>query len=177
MTDELYHSVSVNTEMTGITIWPGMKNFAAALSWGTLAGTLPITGSVLLEFWTDQPAGTFLLGITLIAGLFVSIITLAMMLLAGLPVTWLLHKTQMEHVEVYAVLGAIAGFAVPIIFFYAQADLHHDNYLISLAGALAGFASALRWSLWRRNLEQSRRNELESRASKKTTNPIHDLLF
>lgn len=177
MIDELHHEVSVNTETTDISIASGAKDFAAALSWGTLAGTLPIMGSVLLELGPYHAAGAFLLGITLIAGLFVSTITLAMMLVVGLPVTWLLHKTQLEHVEVYAVLGTIAGFAVPIIFFYAQSNLHHDDYLISFAGALAGFASALRWGLWRRDLQQSRRNELESRASKKTTNPIHDLLF
>ncbi len=163
--------VSENTEMSVISDSDWLSHFVCTVSWGTVVGTMALISQALPSLANHFDLAA-LLGALLFFGFVVSIFTCGGMLLIGLPITLVLRAFGHEHAWLYAALGTIAGFLVlAVLGSGSSADSS-----ITVSGAIAGFAAALRWGLWRERRAAIRRQKRASRTSDKRNNPIHDLI-
>ena len=136
----------------------GGLHFAAALGWGTLAGTLGLMAAILmLEFPNVRIFE--ILGGGIFVSIFVGLFTLAGLVVIGLPVTLILLIAEAEHQVLYAFLGVISGFAALLLLVGQGTGAGIEEFLFASAGGLAGFASAWRWGGWREEKAAAREND------------------
>ena len=146
------HPVSEVTEITDHNLDASGRHFGAAWGWGTVSGTGAMMTTSLVFASTGDGAIGPLAGIvagSLFVGLFTGAITLAGMIVIGLPVTFLLKLLRLENQPLYALLGTMAGAAslAAWVGFDALADTAVLFFITP--GACAGFAAAWRWGQWR----------------------------
>ena len=151
--------------------------FLRALVAGALIGgapwlvvTAPLGASAIAG--GDILGGLFALALPILVAGFV---TLACMLVIGLPLTALLASKGRECPRIYAFCGGIFGFLVPatalLLLNLGTFEWHRDFVLLTLGGTIAGAATAFVWGKHRKRLRDQRR------LAATATNPIHDLLF
>ena len=146
------HPVSEFTEITDYNRGAFARHFSAAWGWGTMSGT----GVMLLIFLVfagtrDGAIGLLAAVVTgwIFIGLFAGAVTLAGLIVIGLPVTFLLKLLRLENQPLYALLGTMAGAASLAAWVGFDAlDDATALYFIT-PGACAAFAAAWRWGRWR----------------------------
>ena len=174
MTNELQDEISEIPEITEYEPGQGGVHFIAALGWGSLAGTGGLMVAIaLLELPGANLADLF--GGMIFVSIFVAMFSLAGMVVIGLPVTLLLRAVGEERQVLYAVLGAVAGFAVLAVMMEFPRYGITEELILPGSGALAGFASAWRWGRWREQVATARQQERNAPPEKRD-NPIHDLI-
>ena len=166
--------ISENTEMPDMAVTNEGVRFAAAIGWGTLTGTLALMAAIFIQESASVPLVEFFAAM-LIFSVFVAGFTFAGMLVIGLPITFALRGLGWEYGWLYAALGAISGFLILAILFDRPANATSEVLWFSAPGALAGFASALSWGLWREK-RSAFRDQRSNHAPEKRDNPIHDLI-
>ncbi|MBX7528448.1 hypothetical protein [Qipengyuania vesicularis] len=157
MNEQPQDGVSVISEISVYQGSPGVLHFAAALGWGTLAGTLSLTVAIILITLPSTAPG-LLSGIVFL-GVIVGLFTLAGMVVIGLPATFILSVVEEEHQFLYAAIGAFSGFAAMMILFGRSSSPGFEELLFAGPGGLAGGASAWRWGGWREALAISRQSD------------------
>lgn len=174
MTDEMHEPISEISEMAEYESGQGGVHFAAALGWGSLAGTGGLMAAiVLLELPGVNLVSLF--GGMIFVSVFVAIFNLAGMVVIGLPVTYLLRAIGEEHQVLYGLLGAVAGFAILAVMMEFPRYGITEELILPGSGALAGFASGWRWGGWREQVATARQQRFNALPEKRD-NPIHDLI-
>lgn len=128
-----------------------MWAFARAVLIGTLAGAwLPMTVTILITLGTlpDGLNGDGRLWQSFwfaVAPITVTLpIVLASCVLLGLPTAWLLKRFNAESKLNYILVGAVAGFVIPLaILLWMNAQ---DGWWLALLGSFSGGATAASWS-------------------------------
>ena len=174
MTDLKQAAVSDFTEITDITVDEPLFAFARALIWGTLAGSapgivlfmLPIV-AVLIDHQGLDSSALYLMIIPLIVS---GAITLAAMVVLGLPLTAFLKSRGKECPRIYAVCGSIAGAAIPFAICLAFGSWEAGLFFACF-GMIAGTTTALSWGRWRASIRATQP------PAPTHENPFHDMIY
>ena len=132
----------------------GIKTFARATWWGAVVGggpflliTVPTILSVISEMATrDLPLALLLVILPILVS---ATVTIAGMVVIGLPLTMWLHHRQAERQGTYRLVGALCGFVLPLPFLLANGPVDWTFLVLAIPGALAGFTAATIWGDWR----------------------------
>ena len=159
MDEQAQEGVSVISEISGYQSGSAGMHFAAALGWGTAAGTLALIISIALAAVSGPPsigaAASMLLAFH-VFGIVVGLFTLAGMIAIGLPITLFLYLTRCENQVLYAAIGGFAGFVMMLAIFNQGSRIEFAEFAFGAAGGLAGGASGWRWGGWREALAIAR---------------------
>lgn len=130
-----------------------MLVFTVPLAFGFTESGAPLDGlaAALLPLW------------------FTAGVTLAAMVLVGLPLTAALQRTGRECWRTYTLLGLLFGALIPFAYILAIDGAWEPAAFFAVPGMLAGTAAGYSWGRWRRACTERSRTDRE--------NPIHDLLF
>ncbi|MFB0612875.1 hypothetical protein [Aurantiacibacter poecillastricola] len=180
MTDNPRDGVSEITEIADIAPLNSIAAFCKAWLWGTFAGGglfLVLTVPLGIAFAID---GLLLTGLLFAAYpiLISGAVTLAAMLVIGLPLTAALHRAARETVATYEKAGAVFGFLLPVLALPVFDAEPGFSLFFAIFGLFAGLFAAHRWGRWRVSLrrEQVRKREAE-RPIEQPANPYHDMIY
>lgn len=175
MNNEMRELSSEISEIPDFVREPRYFHFIASVGWGMSAATLAVIVPLALSN-PENAAANIGAGI-LFVGIAAGLLTLAGMLVIGLPVSALLRAAKAEHRFLYAAIGAIAGVAATVMLFRMPLRFDEEFFWFSSIGGFAGFATALRWGRWREALARYRQRPTEAAPQRaKRSNPIHDLI-
>lgn len=132
----------------------GFKTFARATWWGAVVGggpflliTVPTIVPVIGEMTTrDLPLALLLVILPILVG---ATVTMAGLIVIGLPLTAWLHHRQAERAGTYGLTGAACGFLLPWLFALENGTVDWTFLVIAIPGALAGTTAATVWGNWR----------------------------
>ena len=175
MAPEPQELISEITEMSDSNVGDWGRHMAAAVGWGTAAGSLAQV-AVIAFLEGGDIALDDLLGIMAVIALFAGIFSLVGMTIVGLPMTLLLSSITREHLWLYSFSGAVAGFLILAIFFGLLRNLAPDLLIFTGTGGIAGLACAYRWGRWRERMAKARQTARAELEAQRRTNPIHDLI-
>ena len=174
MTDFPRAVVSDFTEISDVTVESPLFAFARALGWGTLAGSVPAIVLIMLPIVAvlidGQGMDSSALYLMIISLTVSGAITLAAMVVLGLPLTAFLKSRGKECPRIYALCGLLAGAVIPFAICLAFGSWEAGAFF-AIIGMLAGFATALSWGRWRASL----RPVEPLPATHK--NPFHDMIY
>ena len=173
MTDRLRPPLSVFTEITDIWRERPVRPFLLAWLAGSVAGAAPLLVlTVPMLFYWDGQYPLMTISLAFLPLWLVGAITLAVMLVFGIPATMALRHFRHESVVCYAKLGLIFGFLVPLtpaLLFGGPLEILP---FVVVPGVIAGIASAFIWGRWRRRIARAAAGEIPD----PRTNPFHDLI-
>lgn len=144
------------------------KAFVRAWGWGTLAGSGPfllVTVPGALSFASAVPAGDpgTAINLAVFPLLLGGAITLAGMVLIGLPLTAILRYVRGDRKFTYQMVGGLSGFLLPIIFLELSTFGGGAYTLVpAIPGALAGFVAGSIWGGWRESVANKAGNGPET---------------
>lgn len=174
MTADPQASISVSSEMPDIRSLQHVGAFLRATVLGAVAGggpymvfTVPIGGG----FLAGTDLGLFVL-MSLYPVLIATAVTLVAALVFGLPLTTVLRRSGEESARLYALLGLLLGFLIPLaLLLFATWE---PALFLAPGGLIAGGVTGFVWGRWRECCQQNRQAET---AEPGHPNRIHDLLF
>lgn len=174
MTDFTQSTVSDFTEISDISVDEPLFAFARALGWGTLAGSAPAIVFIMLPIIAllidgegMDSSALYLMIIPLIVS---GAITLAAMVVLGLPLTAFLKSRGKECPRIYALCGLAAGAIIPFAICLALGSWEAGLFF-AIFGTPAGFATALSWGRWRASLRPVEPPQTTHE------NPFHDMIY
>ena len=145
----------------------GIKTFARATWWGAMVGggpflliTVPTILSVISEMATrDLPLALLLVVLPILVS---ATVTMAALIVIGLPLTVWLHHRQAERVGPYGLTGAACGFLLPLLVMLVNSSVDWTFLFLAIPGALAGTTAATVWGNWREQVALASVEEAET---------------
>ena len=180
MDDELQEGISEITEISEyMRVAANIRVFSIALLRGTLAGGGPAAlilavpfFAVMVDSGSFDTSSLFLIAVPFLAA---GAITLAAMMVIGLPLTAILKRLGKECARTYAISGLSLGILIPLVICAAVGSMEAGLFF-AVFGMMAGGATALTWGRWREERAEETRNAGYAQSAAKRSNPIHDLV-